>query len=416
MMFTKPISALDFDDITDFCKERNPETFILDYKKDFPTHLDRTICAFANTWGGIILVGVDEDEERKPKLPIDGVMYRSTLGETVTNVIVDNIYPPVFVDKNVIKFNQNKAVIVIQVPQSNVFHASDKGRRIYVRTDDRNKPEQLATIERLEWLWDRRRKSEEFRQTLYASVIERLEKIYSLPQLWAHRKLEPDEAQVETSRIPSPGRATFSVTPVFPDRAFTSTNELKKICSSLRVRSPYTHRYGDDFPELVNRVRTTQESVINYCETLPREGFWFYEFSKYGLFLYQEPLLWKVSTGDYIECVHIIARLDLFLEAAKTFFDKLNVSGLIEFKLTVNDIFGRRIIWDISNPFDNRFGPSHDIAFEAKRTFYKEELMSSRLVIIKEIIQEIQFAFNFNIPEESVKEYLKRHERLSLKS
>ena len=59
-MFGIPIDRIEFSDVESFCRTGVREGVHLDFKKDFPTRLDKTIAAFANTYGGMALLGVDE--------------------------------------------------------------------------------------------------------------------------------------------------------------------------------------------------------------------------------------------------------------------------------------------------------------------------------------------------------------------
>ena len=70
MIYTKSISELTWGDVEEFCRQKVGEGAYLDYKEDFPTHLYKTISAMANTFGGVILIGVEEDNDRTPKLPL----------------------------------------------------------------------------------------------------------------------------------------------------------------------------------------------------------------------------------------------------------------------------------------------------------------------------------------------------------
>ena len=138
MIFSKPIDQLEIEDVETFCESGLKEGFILEYKGDFTnkTHrLERVICAFANTWGGVVIIGVYEDDEGKPVLPIAGVKFEKGLDLRVTNTIVDSIHPPVFVDKKVIRFEneagEDRAVIVVGVPESHMTpHSCDQGESI----------------------------------------------------------------------------------------------------------------------------------------------------------------------------------------------------------------------------------------------------------------------------------------------
>jgi hypothetical protein len=48
------------EDLNTFLSTGVRENFILDFKRDFPKNLEKTLVAFANTYGGTILIGVDE--------------------------------------------------------------------------------------------------------------------------------------------------------------------------------------------------------------------------------------------------------------------------------------------------------------------------------------------------------------------
>ena len=74
MLYTKPIDEINWDDVAAFCEQRIPEGSYLDYKEDFPRSLEKTIAAMANTIGGVILIGVAEDQESKPQVPIGDIL------------------------------------------------------------------------------------------------------------------------------------------------------------------------------------------------------------------------------------------------------------------------------------------------------------------------------------------------------
>ncbi|KKN26226.1 hypothetical protein LCGC14_0876890 [marine sediment metagenome] len=401
-------------DIDDFCAQRIKEGFHLEYKADFSDRLKRVICAFANTWGGTILIGVGEDEEGRPKAPVKGIPFKKGLDTRVTSIIVDNIYPPVFCDKYVVTFNRNgtdRAVVVIQVPQSDMTpHALNDREDVYIRTDDRNKLERRANIERIEWLLDRRRKSAELKQRIYLDATDRLETIYKRPHLWWDKEKDAPHS-------PKFALATFSAVPSFPYILDTSVDVISNLCRSKSLCSyDYHGVVHGDFPELYSQ-KITQESVIDYHYTERGNGLRYCEFSMYGLFLYQEPLLWHtqqggVSTG-IISCLHVIGRLDQFLEVARKFYDEINVWGLIDLRLKIDNIFGNTISLHDDWSFDEG-RISHQPDLDVKRSVYKDELKTKRVDILKGIIQEFCFTFNTKVTDNAVETYLKRYGRLDI--
>ncbi len=59
-----------------------PEGTYLNYKEDFPKHLQKTIAAMANTLGGVILICVAEDAEGKPVTPVNGIAFQRGIAGT----------------------------------------------------------------------------------------------------------------------------------------------------------------------------------------------------------------------------------------------------------------------------------------------------------------------------------------------
>ena len=241
MIFSKPVEDLDIEDVRMFCREGVKEGFTIDYKVDLPGNnkdLAKTVCAFANTWGGIILVGIDEDRTTgRPLLNantgepiIDGITLEDGLYDRIISIVLGNIHPPLFPDIAVVPFdNDAKAVIIIRIPESDhTPYAIDNNRSVYVRTDSMNKPEERATVDKLEWLWERRGKAKQFRQIINESAKTRVMKIYERPALWA------DKGSHEGRTRPVPGRGTFSAVPLFPGKSLATASRMKELFTTAR--------------------------------------------------------------------------------------------------------------------------------------------------------------------------------------
>ena len=217
-IFTMPKDEIGYDDVVSFCSQKVKEGMSLDYKRDFPSELEKTISAFGNTFGGIIIIGV-EDDDSKPKPPYQGIGYKEGLEEKVQNIILDNIYPPIFPEITVCPPKDGKTFVVIRVPQSNETpHAIHNEKRVYIRTGNRNKPEDLATVGRIEWLTNKRKKSEEMRELLYSRAKERYQNICK------SRNVEIKFAEL-----------TLSFAPLYPQKPLMSVDEIRTICNEIKV-------------------------------------------------------------------------------------------------------------------------------------------------------------------------------------
>jgi hypothetical protein len=177
MIHTAPLDQISFSDIQAFVAEGNREDATLDYKQDWPNDLTKVMAAMANTQGGVILVDVSE-KPNDPGLPdviggVDNPQGVDQLRQRVNESAYRGIYPPLFPDVEAWELPNapQKAVVLIRIDQSEqVPHAVDNRSKIYVRVDSLSQPTlyRPAQLDELEWLFERRRKGDEF----IATVVE----------------------------------------------------------------------------------------------------------------------------------------------------------------------------------------------------------------------------------------------------
>jgi hypothetical protein len=152
-LYTKAIEAVTFDDIKRFCDSKIREGLRVDYKKDFPQELEKTISAFANTNGGIILVGVDADKATNTPIAIPGVDLTVGLEERVVSICHSNTAPPLTPEVKAcpIPNTSTKCVLLVRVAESSpVPHFIGKKRnQVYVRIDNESEQADLETIKSL---------------------------------------------------------------------------------------------------------------------------------------------------------------------------------------------------------------------------------------------------------------------------
>src|SRR5690625_2243519 len=95
---------------------KQPEGKTLEYKRDLSSTdgFLRTVVAFANTGGGIVLIGV-EDETRH----ITGVADPHALQERAANLIHDGVAPRVLPDMEILAY-RNEQVLSVQIHPSSL--------------------------------------------------------------------------------------------------------------------------------------------------------------------------------------------------------------------------------------------------------------------------------------------------------
>lgn len=182
-LWHKQMSEVTFGDIDTFCLEGNPEGIRLDYKIEVPDYLGRIFTAFANTLGGIVILGVEtEGEENTPVWPPKkGMLKVRGIADQMSNIAAA-VYPPVSIELSPLIDNPvapDAKLLVVRVHASELLpHASDSGTRVYVRERDRNKFFRLAQIDRIEQMLEHRRGLANLRERYAARAFDRIDPIF----------------------------------------------------------------------------------------------------------------------------------------------------------------------------------------------------------------------------------------------
>ena len=145
-MFGKDIKNLDYQDIVDLVQIREEqEGHNLDYKENFstpkkaPNYLAKHISSFANSSGGFLIIGIDDNLVIKG---IDKTFNNKPLIEWVNQVLSGRVEPQVFYrDPIAIEIpNSDKIVLVFQVPESSRKpHMVKEDHAYYIRANDSTK-------------------------------------------------------------------------------------------------------------------------------------------------------------------------------------------------------------------------------------------------------------------------------------
>ncbi len=200
-LWNNSLESLTFEQLDEFLRAKLPEGNRLDYKLDMPGDLAKIIAAFANTLGGLIVFGVEEDTKKNepicPPNPVTGkgMPKGRRLREQVVQIARDAIYPPVSVRFSPVIENKHLpgkdcVLLAIRVDESrDAPHAVEKRREVnvYERTDNTTTPYRLAEIDRISELLRRRQKIEDERERLLQSEIDRARSLLTndLPLRWA---------------------------------------------------------------------------------------------------------------------------------------------------------------------------------------------------------------------------------------
>ncbi len=133
-------------------ESRPRESFLLDFKQEWNDSALQTVAAFAHTFGGILIVGISE-QDGVPE-SIVGVDSRGELQTSIASSIATSISPvPEFTvkDCSVASEPQKKLAVVRVRPGNLIYYYTKKDSRhpIYVRNNDESVPANAAQLRAL---------------------------------------------------------------------------------------------------------------------------------------------------------------------------------------------------------------------------------------------------------------------------
>lgn len=373
-MFTKPINEITFEDIENFCNEWT-EGVRVEYKSkvDVQKHIPKTVSAFANTLGGFFLIGVTCDKVKNEVIAIDGIPSKNGIGEQIIQCAYKKIYPAVIPSVAIIDVpNSNNVVVVVRVDESvQAPHTINNTTKVYIRTEDISHPEdheELAKIDRIEYMFKRRENS----QIAVQHILNRIE--------------EHSEHLLHRGSIPAPV-LTLIVQPIFPYRPIISPSTIYEL-----------HEQQHTPPKRVDG---------GVCYFRDNE---FIELNEYGI-VYHRTIL-PPSEDKEIRFDKILFHIDEFLRDARTLYKESEYQGNLDFKvglrqtnkckLTGRTPDGIDLTRNLSSDLECSF--DLDVALAKRCLSHDLENKEGRKEIAEELIWKLLWIFNIAVDKETVRE------------
>src|SRR5207249_907476 len=171
-----PLRDIQFQHVVEFC-ETWREGVRVEYKKLLTDQIPKVVASFANTFGGIWVIGVELDlTTNQPQFPIKGFAKERGIEERITEACWKGIYPPLTPMVQVIDVPSasENIVVVVKVPESiEAPHAVEGSTKVYVRVNSTSQPIDLAEIDRIDYLLKRRHDPKQRRQQMIETAIKR---------------------------------------------------------------------------------------------------------------------------------------------------------------------------------------------------------------------------------------------------
>lgn len=401
-LWNKLVKAIGFQDVDDFLQTKQPEGLQLDYKSEIPNDLAKIVAAFANTTGGIIILGVQDDSKTTQPIwpPPAGSRGMPDTREVEAQIIQtcrDNIQPPIFpLVSNRIE-NQHLAGMVIYVVRVDASreapHATDGGRRIYERTVNVSKPIDFASLDRIEHLLNRRRVLESHREELITEDVRRgFRQMAQARKNWAH---QAGIAEVAPDWLPRdlPVR-WFSLTPYYPWR---------DICEPDQCGAPLQILEGDGRIQRIPKGAFTikyrslgNSSYPAYCGSVCSLG------NVFVGELVRETVadqLRKINPtirpeGDYwVGFTYSRSFAEKAMELAKSFLanPKVEKPGNLQVTFGIQDAFGMRM--NYADGTGQKFVNQH---FTTALAVTAHEFLETPAEITKSLLRSLAFGFDLD--------------------
>ena len=385
-MFTKPAADITFSDIEEFCKEYD-EGVRVEYKREIQ-HIPKIVSSFANTMGGIFIIGVETDENNRVKFPIQGIPNRKGIIEQIEQSALTSIFPSVIPEVIICDVpNTDNVVVIIRVNESpQAPHAIQNSTRIYIRTGSITQPYELADIDRIEYMLKRREGSQEITPQILKRIEERIESSVEI----SSPDLDRNSPYLDTT-LPN---LTVIARPVFPYRPIISTGDLFDFAKNDEFLRSYD--------SLVSRSRVAGGLFTRTLARLDGSSYTYRELNEYGI-VYQRSVLrkiptnWQPNRGCYLMPEQFVWKIGELIRLVQSFYEKCEYAGYIEVKAQLRQILGEALMFEQGqHPSGIKQQRSFDPEISASTQYLPRDLVKREqfIAVVEELVAQLLWAFN----------------------
>ncbi len=365
MLFTTPLSEVTFNMIEAFCQQWE-EGVRVEYKRLVPETIPKIASSFANTMGGILIIGV-KTEGTRAVLPISGMTLSPQVEEQITQSCYQGIYPALGVSLRTFQLpsDATKGIVVVKVAESlEAPHAIQNKEQVYIRVNSTSEPYKLADIDRIEYLLSRRREPETRRERLIESAFSR------------------NRVDLPCIRI--------AIGPKFPYRPIHTGDSLYEAVLRLQGNSRLSFITRD-----LRRIQSGMVTVGGSAHHL--------ELNFYGVLWYAEPVnLVSFDRGGvslrYIPFQKIVIPIGRLLQAAELFLPETTMNLFA--RITLDGAKGHAIKPDGVEA--DLFIPEHtsiENSLTAEIDIIRETAPNDFLNNVCEIVRQLMWSFDWEDTE-----------------
>lgn len=361
-MFNLSKDEITFEVAEAFCQEWK-EGIRVEYKQEIHKDIPKTVSSFANTQGGLLIIGVKENEpnDNEP-YTIEGIANTRGIEERIVQSTITGIHPPVMPEVIIVEVpNTEKVIVIVRVDESpQVPHAIQNSTKVYIRhaniTQPYEKP-QLAQIDYIEYLLNRRQDSQRTTQQIIDQIENRRKWVFddSVPYM------------------------TVIARPVFPYRPVISSQVIWNL-----------YKEWNGMRRVPGGICREVESVIGKTSQLNEYGFVYHKMTFHERNPY--PLIGVIDFRNVI---------DEFMHIAEVFYGNCDFLGNIEVSAQLKNVQNRNLSKEIGHLRDTQlpdklFCSVPEFRITTSKYYLARDFKNSdhQKQIYEELILQILWAFN----------------------
>lgn len=341
-ILNKPINIFSFEDVVAFCKTGHPEGVEIDYKRDYPPKgLQKHIAAFANTRGGIVILGVEEDSKTGKPVKWDGIADDAKLVERA-NQESCNLSP--LPSCQIHKTNPNKdgrVFILIRVLEGDKTpYYVQNDPNIWIRTGNISTPIDISSPEWTELLIGKQEKATKARNNylkmagvVFEEALKREERKRQRLIAEAKEKNDGSDKNYYQKQLGTDvGMCEITILPYFPREALITPQEIiDKVEAYVYSKGSYEgfpDRNLEPIPEGALHFKHSYNGYVE-CQQVYSKGL-----------LYNKLDVMRVDEhGRKVIFLSFLAgRLFIILKTAQNFYGSFGYQGVLKLSVSLSNV------------------------------------------------------------------------------
>ena len=347
--------------------------------------------SFANTFGGIFVIGVEADKKTNKVIAIDGIPNPGGLEEKIQQSALTGIYPAVIPEVIIREVpDTDNVVVIVRIDESlQAPHTIEKSTRVYIRTGSISHPYKLSEIDRIEYLLKRREDS----------------------QIVTRQILERTEERIESFFTTDRPNLTVIARPVFPYQPVIATTEINNFAG--REKAGGYHVTG------------VAGGLVAFMAKDHGSDYDYWEFNEHGIVYHRWTLermtleFANTKSRAPLNFYSLIWRIGGLIKRAHSFYTQCEYLGNIEIKVQLRQMFEEKLnFYNVHMSVLNRpaTGNSHiqqqciDSEVIASMQCFPRDLATKEkfIDIVNQLAGQLLWAFNIDTSPTASKNLVKR--------